>query len=188
LSTRPVTLERHVLLYRPMFPYSERTPDSTTDQTPNERTTNRVTVADAARLLGLSAEAVRMRIKRGTLASEKVGGTVYVFLDADPTRSTADPTRPIADPTTNQTTEQTALVDVLHEQVAYLREQLDKEREANRENRRIIAGLVQRVPELEPASEPRESAETVAEATAKGGEASGQEQRRSWLYRFFFGP
>ena len=172
-----------------MSPYSERTHDTTTDQTPNEQTTNRVTVADAARLLGLSAEAVRMRIKRGTLASEKVEGTVYVFLDADPTRSNADPTRPNADPTTNQTTEQTALVDVLHEQVAYLREQLAQEREANRENRRIIAGLVQRVPELEPASEPRESPERATEATAKGGEeASGQEQQRSRLYRFFFGP
>jgi excisionase family DNA binding protein len=171
-----------------MSPYSERTHDSTNDQTPNEQTTNRVTVAEAARLLGLSAEAVRMRIKRGTLASEKVGGTVYVFLDADTTRSNADPPRSIADQTTNQTTEQPALVDVLREQVAYLREQLDQEREANRENRRIIAGLVQRVPELEPASEPRESPEAATEATAKGGEASGHEQQRSRLYRFFFGP
>lgn len=169
-----------------MPPHSERTHDSMTDQTPNERTTNWVTVADAARRLGLSAEAVRMRIKRGTLASEKVDGTVYVFLDADPTRSNADPQRSITDRPTNQPTEQTALVDILHEQVAYLREQLDQEREANRENRRIIAGLVQRVPELEPASEPRESPETAAEATTEGGgEASGQEQRRSWLYRFF---
>ena len=176
-----MTLGRYVLPYRPMPPHSERTHDSTTDQTPNERATNRVTVADAARLLGLSAEAVRMRIKRGTLTSEKVEGTVFVLLDADPTRSNVDPT-------SNQTPEQTALVEVLHEQVAYLREQLDQEREANRENRRIIAGLVQRVPELESAPKPPESPETATEGTAKGGEASKQEQQRSWLYRFFFGP
>ncbi len=171
-----------------MPPHSERTHDRTTDQTSNERATNRVTVADAARLLGLSAEAVRMRIKRGTLASEKVEGTVFVLLDADPARSNVDPTRSNIDPTTNQTPEQTALVEVLHEQVAYLREQLDQEREANRENRRIIAGLVQRVPELESAPKPPESPETATEGTAKGGEASKQEQQRSWLYRFFFGP
>jgi hypothetical protein len=176
-----MTLGLYVLPYRPMPPHSERTHDSTADQTPDERATNRVTVADAARLLGLSAEAVRMRIKRGTLASEKVEGTVFVLLDADPTRSNIDPTP-------NQTSEQTALVEVLHEQVAYLREQLDQEREANRENRRIIAGLVQRVPELESAPKPPESPETATEGTAKGGEASKQEQQRSWLYRFFFGP
>jgi hypothetical protein len=158
-----------------------------------------VTVADAARLLGLSAEAVRMRIKRGTLNSEKVAGTVYVTLDADPTvNQTAEPT-----------SEQTALVEVLYEQVAYLREQLDQEREANRENRRIIAGLVQRVPELEAAPEPRKSdlsasrergggdvppgpreedPETVSAASTEEGEGVEtplREEHRSWWRRLF---
>jgi hypothetical protein len=64
-------------------PNGKRTNDSTTAPPGNERPTNRVTVADAGRLLGLSAEAVRMRIKRATLASEKVDGTVYVLLDSD---------------------------------------------------------------------------------------------------------
>ena len=148
-----------------MAPRNERTHDSTVDHTPDERATNRVTVADAARLLGLSAEAVRMRIKRGTLASEKVEGTVYVLLDADPTRPNYEPTtNQTTDPTTDPTTDQTVLVEVLHEQVAYLRDQLDQEREANRENRRIIAGLVQRVPELEAPPEPREAPETASPA------------------------
>src|SRR3712207_7644311 len=75
-----------------MLPRSERTRDSMAEPTANERTYDRLTVADAARLLGLSAEAVRMRIKRGTLASEKVGGTVYVLLDTNPTPSNADRT------------------------------------------------------------------------------------------------
>ena len=91
---------------------NERTHDSTVDQTPDERPTNRVTVADAARLLGLSAEAVRIRIKRGTLASEKVEGTVYVILDADPTRPNYEPT---TNQTTDPTTDQTVLVEVLHD-------------------------------------------------------------------------
>src|SRR5215207_6073399 len=46
--------------------------------------------------------------------------------------------------------------------IEVLREQLREEREANRENRRIIAGLVQRVPELEPARESPESPETAS--------------------------
>jgi hypothetical protein len=36
-----------------------------------------------------------------------------------------------------------------------LDDQLDQEREANRENRRIIAALTSRIPELEGATEPR---------------------------------
>ncbi len=58
--------------------------------------------------------------------------------------------------------------------MGYLRAQLDQEREANRENRRIIAGLVQRVPELEPSREQRNGPETASEemgdcCTLEGG-------------------
>jgi hypothetical protein len=40
-------------------------------------------VAEAARLLNTSAEAIRSRVKRGTLESIKEGKTVYVLLDTD---------------------------------------------------------------------------------------------------------
>jgi len=151
------------------------------EPTANVRTSDRLTVADAARLLGLSAEAVRMRIKRGTLASEKVGGTVYVLLDTDPTRPSADRT---TDRTAETTTDQTSLVEVLHDQVTYLREQLDQEREANRENRRIIAGLVQHVPGLDAPPESQESPETNSEGTVGGG-LSESVSKRSWWRRLF---
>ena len=168
--------------YRPMLPRSERTRDSMAEPTANEHTSDRLTVADAARQLGLSAEAVRMRIKRGTLASEKVGGTVYVLLDSDPTRSNADKT---TDRTAETTTDQTSLVEVLRDQVSYLREQLDQEREANRENRRIIAGLVQHVPGLEAPPEAQESPETNSEGTVGEGAPSESVSKRSWLRRLF---
>ena len=77
-----------------------------------------------------------------------------------------------------------AHLDSLKEQLAYLREQLNQEREANRENRRIIAGLVQRVPELEPVSESRESSET-ATPEAEGVETPLTQERRAWWRRFF---
>ncbi len=191
-----MTLGLDVLPYRPMAPRSERTHDNTTDQEPNERPTNRLIVADAARLLGLSAEAVRMRIKRGTLASEKVDGTVYVILDADPTQSNVDLTQSNADPTNNQTTEpttdKTAMVEVLSEHVAYLREQLDQEREANRENRRIIAGLVQRVPEIEATPGPRDASEPgpdLSPGVDPQGDDAGPEAgvSRPWWRRIFSG-
>ncbi len=100
-------------------------------------------------MLGISPEAVRARMHRGTLPKEKGDdGTVYVRLNDDRTRSNGDG----AD-------DQTPMVEILREQVAYLREQLDREREARTEERRrqdtIIAQLAHanaalsaRVPEL----------------------------------------
>src|SRR5215207_9279978 len=110
---------------------------------------NRVTVQEAARLLGISEGAVRARIHRGTLETERDSGTVYVRLNANDT--------------TNERTEQSELVQTLREYNASLERQLNAEREASAELRRIVAGLVQRVPELEAPSEPRESPETATE-------------------------
>ena len=66
--------------------------------------------------------------------------------------------------------------------IEVLRDQLREEREANRENRRIIAGLVQRVPELEAAPEPRESPVTSSEEPGSTPAPSEKEkkQERSW--------
>ena len=110
---------------------------------------NRVTVQEAARLLGISEGAVRARIHRGTLETERDSGTVYVRLNADDT--------------TNERTEQSELVQTLREYNAALERQLNAERESSAELRRIVAGLVQRIPELEAPSEPRESPESATE-------------------------
>jgi excisionase family DNA binding protein len=131
---------------------------------------NRVTVQEAARLLGISEGAVRARIHRGTLETERDSGTVYVRLDADDT--------------TNERTEQSELVQTLREYNASLERQLNAEREASAELRRIVAGLVQRIPELEAPPEPRESPET-APKTAAGDQEEGTQ--RPWWRRLFGG-
>jgi predicted ArsR family transcriptional regulator len=165
----------------------------TNDHTQTDQPTDRrVTVAEAATLLGLSEEAVRSRLKRGTLRKEKTrDGTVVVVLGAEGSSlGYGRPTNGIDRPTSGQPTDpsaQTELVEALRDQVSFLRQQLEQEREANRENRRIIAGLVQRVPELEAAPEPRESLETATEEATEG-DAPPEPTKRSWLYRFFFGP
>jgi hypothetical protein len=173
------------------------TDDQPTDAHPTDPTTDRrVTVAEAAALLGLSEDAVRSRLKRGTLGKEKdADGTVFVVLGANgrPGRPTTNGDRP----TTGQTTDQSALalmqahLDSLGEQLTYIRDQLDQEREANRENRRIIAGLVQRVPELEA---PRNGHETATAEPDGGGEhrpgtdgAQEAPEPRSWWRRWFGG-
>jgi hypothetical protein len=99
-----------------------------------------LTVHDAARVLGISEDAVRMRVKRGTLQSEREGGRLYVFLTPEPTHEPTDRTN--------------ELIGELKDRVRSLEEQLGSEREANRENRRIIAALTSRIPELPAASSP----------------------------------
>jgi hypothetical protein len=173
--------------------------DQPTSQPADQPTDRRVSVAEAAVLLGLSEEAVRSRLKRGTLRKEKApDGTVLVVLgrggSADrPTNGTDRPTsRTKTDQPTDQS-DQSEMVKVLHEQVSFLRHQLEQEREANRENRRIIAGLVQRVPELEATPELREAPDMAPEETGRGTapqeqeKTSGepQERRRSWWKEFF---
>jgi hypothetical protein len=137
----------------------------------------RLTVPEAAKALGISPEAVRNRLSRGTLDSVKEDGAVYVLLKVDMVRHT-DGISP------DMPGESAALVSAKDETIRVLREQLEAERAASAELRRIVAGLVQRVPELEPASEPRDAPVSPSEEPGRG-EAPPQEERPSWWRRFF---
>ncbi|MGH3147001.1 MAG: hypothetical protein ACRDTR_14495, partial [Rubrobacter sp.] len=107
----------------------------------------RLTVKDAAEALGTTVDAVRSRIRRGSLDSEKdPEGRVYVWLDAD--QSGDEPKASV---------EGSAAED-LREQVRYLREQLRREQDAHAEARRLLAGALERIPQIEaPATEARGS-------------------------------
>ncbi len=146
------------------------------------RDRQRLTVPEAATVLGVTVDAVRGRVRRGTIDHERdETGKVYVWVDA----TEADRLRPSAtDGGPSPPPAQSELVEVL-------KAQLEAEREANRENRRIIAGLIQRVPELEPPRDGPHGSETDAE-TAEGVDAPvGQvgrdtaSSRPSWWRRFF---
>ena len=173
----------------------------TTDQPTSKTTDQHVTVADAALLLGISEDAVRSRLRRGTLRRETgEDGTVFVVLGTD---RPASYQRPTDDRSTNQQndrqtagqpidghvdrrggseTDRDELVEALRDDVAHLRDQLDRERDASAELRRIVAGLVQRVPELEAAPEPRNAPKTASEGMANGNVPS-EPERVSWLRR-----
>ena len=158
---------------------------------PHQPTGRRLTVPEAAEALGITADAVRSRIKRKTLKADREGGRVFVVL-AGPDR--ARPTN--AQAVTDQPTRGEA-ADDLREQVRYLRDQLRREQDAHAEARRIIAGLVQRVPAIDPPAEPPPSAsgppETgseVPEDAAPRSDAPGPQtgaQRRPWWRRVFGG-
>jgi hypothetical protein len=104
-----------------------------------------VDVGKASRELGISSDAVRKRIARGSLRSERQNGSVLVWLDEGWTEAGRE-----------AQVDGGPLVEDLREQVQYLRSILDEEREARRRADMIIAQLTQanaalaaKVPELE---------------------------------------
>jgi len=105
-------------------------------------------VAEAADALGITVDAVRSRIKRGTIEHERKGGRVYVLLGVDESR-------PGYDQDTDQDTDQggdqgtTAPEDRTAELIATLQEQLQAERQAHGEARRLLAAALERIPALE---------------------------------------
>ena len=143
---------------------------------------SRLTVPEAARQLGISPEAVRNRLSRGTLRSVKESGTVYVLLEADRMRHTDDIPDDIPQ----------ALVGEMRSRIESLERQLEQANERDRENRRIIAALTSRIPAIEAPQEARESPETVenegerAEPRPAAGEAQEGVQR-PWWRRVFGG-
>jgi hypothetical protein len=110
-------------------------------------------VAEAADALGITVDAVRSRVKRGTIDHERKGGRVYVLLGADEAR-------PGQDQDTDQDTDQGVRKseDRTAELITTLREQLQAERQAHAEARRLLAAALERIPpQLEAPSEVRES-------------------------------
>ncbi len=147
----------------------------------------RLSLRQAAARLGVSESAIRKRVERGTLRSDKgPDGRRYVYLDTMADEG-ADP---------SATPESDALTSELRDRLRYVEGQLEAERRAHAEARRIIAGLVERIPVLEaPAGTPpdeRGPFETVkeepkeAEPRSDTSGAQRDEQRRP-LWRRVFG-
>jgi hypothetical protein len=141
------------------------------------QSTQRLTVAQAADALDITEGAVRSRIKRGTLPTVKEGGTVYVVFGG-----TSEATHP---PHADEPSDQSELVESLQDQITYLRQQLAAERDANSENRRLLAAALERIPAIEApeapeSAEPRSTTEEQQEPTSQP-----QEETRSWWRRMF---
>jgi hypothetical protein len=151
----------------------------------------RVSVAQAAEILGITVEAIRGRIKRGTLLHERHSGTVYVLLDAD---QSTNRTRPDTDQTTDRLqSDSAALISAKDETITTLRDQLEAERQAHAEARRLLMAALERIPpQIEAPQEARESPQTVGEEPerAEPRPATGAAQeavQRPWWRRVFGG-
>ena len=142
----------------------------------------RVTVREAAQRLGITPEGVRKRIERGTVDHARdENGRVYVLLDESNTTSRTESGEVIAD---------------LREQVHYLRELLEEERQARIEEQKrhdtLMAQLMQRIPELEPPAREKPSASPESpgagpekDRTVATDEEPTRGPERSWWRRLF---
>jgi excisionase family DNA binding protein len=134
-------------------------------------TSRRLTVQEAAEVLGTSVDAVRMRVRRGSLESEKdPDGRVHVWVNGDSTE-----TKPRLDG------EPSALISAKDETISTLREQLQAERQAHAEARRLLAAALERIPAIEAPQEPPEDAETVEEEPEGAQPHSAAEEARDEL-------
>src|SRR5829696_2539111 len=107
----------------------------------------RHTVAEAADMLGITTGAVRNRLSRGTLPSTKEGGTVYVLLPADMSR---DADRDAIDtPGGIPPSDSDVLTSELRDRLRYVEGQLEAERQAHAEARRLLAAALERIPAIE---------------------------------------
>jgi len=159
----------------------------------HDRRDQRASVAQAAQILGITEGAVRKRVERGRMRAERdPAGRLIVYLDSDTTDATHDAThdRPRQSRGDRYTRS-------LEDQVEYLRQQLDQERQARTEEKRrhdqLMAQLTQanaalaaRVPEQleapltveeEPeAAEPQSDTPGPQEATERPQAAEEDEE------------
>lgn len=165
----------------------EDDPPTATDQAAS-RLGNRYTVREAAKLLGTTVDAVRGRIRRGTMDSLKANGVVYVLLSeasrdyhTDETTSRQGATVGDEAASRGESRGESGLVVELKDQIDWLR------REVERKDT-IIMSMTQRIPELEAPATTRDA--PVSASEKQGGaevppEGQGQEKRSSWWRRFF---
>ena len=155
---------------------------------PDSNSSARVTLREAAMRLGVSEGAIRKRVARGTIRSEMGDdGLRYAWVDAGTDVGEDSGTDGGAD----------ALIAELRDRVRFVEGQLEAERQAHAEARRIIGGLVQRIPELEApaaASAPSDAPGAPTVATEQPGRVEPQAplespqegaERRSWWREFF---
>jgi hypothetical protein len=140
--------------------------DTVQDAVQDDGRDERLTVAAAAERLGITKEAVRKRIHRGTLRSDRGSdGTVMVYVPASEIPSS-----------TATSADRELLYVEMRERIAYLERQVEEEREARRRADTLLARLMDRMPELEaPPGEPAPSQEPPGGPQSAGAGSNREE-------------
>jgi hypothetical protein len=152
-------------------------------QDPPQDALDRISVAQAATRLGITQDAVRKRIARGTIRHGKDHeGRIFVYLDTFERESETDQDNGQgAESKTVLDDDQDKYTRSLEDQIDFLRRELERKDT-------IIMSLTQRIPELEASPELREDHVTASEEADKSTAPQEQQepsQRRSWWREFF---
>jgi IS30 family transposase len=147
-----------------------------------------LTVAQAADALGVSQDAVRKRIRRGTIQSGRDdSGRVYVYVPASETVHKTD------QDTSRTQPDSAALTSELRDRLRYVEGQLEAERQAHAEARRLLMVALERIPpQLEAPQEATGGAERGEEEPewAEPHPATGEDQTvttRPWWRKLLGG-
>jgi hypothetical protein len=157
----------------------------------------RLSVGEAAQVLGVTRDAIHKRISRGSIHHEKgEDGRFYVYVDTS-TEGLDSSTYRSIDKSKVESLER--LIANQEDRISFLERELERRGDEAERLHQIVAGLTRttaelstRLPELEaPASpaEPRESPETATEQPGRVEPQPSDEgaQRRSWWRRVFGG-
>lgn len=150
---------------------------------------HRVTVEEAAGLLGIEKESVRKRVYRGQLHADKeADGTLRVYIDSTDNvqgQSTDD----VHGHEPNGVKDE--LLASLQDQIEYLRRESERKDAIIMQMAQANTALAARVPELEaPKEEGREDAPGSPDRAPEGqdaGRTPGETQQRPWWRRLFGG-
>jgi hypothetical protein len=147
----------------------------------DQPTDRRVTVVEAALILGITPDAVRARLRRGTLQRDEApDGTVLVVLDGD---GRDGPDASSTGRSTDHTT--VAYIEGLKSKIELLERELGDWKEEARRKDHLLAAALERIPALEEApSEPRESPVSASKGTGND-EVPPEQEKRSWWRRLF---
>ncbi len=134
----------------------------------------RLDVAEAAHRLGISEAAVRKRVQRGRIPHERDDdGRLFVWVSPGETRHASS--REAAE----ESSDITALVEEMRDRLRYVEGQLEAERQAHAEARRLLFSALEKIPSaIEAPSEPPGGPETATEGGGEGravGDSEAQE-------------
>ncbi len=144
----------------------------------------RVTVKEAAALLGITPDAVRSKLRRGKLRrAEAPDGTVLVVLDGD------SPDGQNGHHDGHQTV---AYIDVLKSHIDLLERELAEWKAEARRKDHLLAAALERIPAIEAPRDGPGATETDAEASESTEPRSDRvgpqtSARRPWWVRIFGG-
>jgi hypothetical protein len=107
-------------------------------------------------------------------------GRVYVYLNPTDTRPT--PVHDVPRDAVPDASRSNELVTELRNRIQFLETELMDRKEESRRKDHILAALTQRIPELEPASEPREYSERPTEHVDRGATSTNEFRRPQWTF------